>query len=260
MSPPEERFLRAATHSYDVGLRAAANLVQASRFVTAEQWIDAHEVLDNLVRSATCPRPRLVSHGLLGLYAEAALHAGVADAGRSVVSKLAEGEGTQDDDVSLGELLYATAILSEPHVRDACYQVLLAYDPDRWPWLSARTHLAYGSHLRRHRRGTEARHHLRAADLMFASMGARSWQRRATRELRAAGVRDPRATDAHPNLGPLSAQERQIVALVAQGLSNREIGTALFLSPRTIGSHLYRIFPKLNVTSRAQLAALVAHG
>jgi len=52
----------------------------------------------------------------------------------------------------------------------------------------------------------------------------------------------------------LSAQELQIARLAAEGLSNREIGERLYLSPRTVGSHLYRIFPKLDITSRAQLA------
>ncbi|MEZ0076470.1 response regulator transcription factor [Planotetraspora sp. GP83] len=63
-----------------------------------------------------------------------------------------------------------------------------------------------------------------------------------------------------PDHGPavqdaLSAQELQIARLAAAGLSNREIGQRLYLSPRTVGSHLYRIFPKLNITSRSQLAS-----
>jgi DNA-binding NarL/FixJ family response regulator len=57
-------------------------------------------------------------------------------------------------------------------------------------------------------------------------------------------------------LSALSAQELQIARLAAEGLSNRAIGERLYLSPRTVGSHLYRIFPKLDVTSRTQLAAM----
>ncbi|WP_346428783.1 helix-turn-helix transcriptional regulator [Streptomyces sp. Z26] len=64
--------------------------------------------------------------------------------------------------------------------------------------------------------------------------------------------------DARPDaLAELSPQQREIVALAARGLTNREIGEKLYLSPRTIGSHLYRSFPKLGVTARAQLRDLV---
>ena len=92
----------------------------------------------------------------------------------------------------------------------------------------------------------------------FDLIGAGSWARQARAELRAAGERS--AADEPPPgvLSPqdvLSAQELQIARLAAEGLSNREIGERLYLSPRTVGSHLYRIFPKLGITSRAQLGA-----
>lgn len=79
------------------------------------------------------------------------------------------------------------------------------------------------------------------------------WAKQAGDELRASGetIRHSRQ-DALPDLTP---QERQIAILASQGLANRDIGERLFLSPRTIGSHLYRIFPKLGITSRAQLAS-----
>jgi DNA-binding NarL/FixJ family response regulator len=78
-----------------------------------------------------------------------------------------------------------------------------------------------------------------------------SWSDRARRELRASGEssrrRDPEARD------HLTAQEQQIAQLAAEGLTNREIGQRLYLSHRTIATHLYRIFPKLGVTSRGQI-------
>ena len=82
-------------------------------------------------------------------------------------------------------------------------------------------------------------------------LGCVAWSDRARRELRASGEssrrRDPAARD------QLTAQELQIAQLAAQGLSNREIGERLYLSPRTISTHLYRVFPKLGITARNQL-------
>jgi DNA-binding CsgD family transcriptional regulator len=94
---------------------------------------------------------------------------------------------------------------------------------------------------------------LRAAQTTFDLIGAATWAAQARAELRAAGERP--AADDHAGHTRLSAQELEIARLAAQGMSNREIGQRLFLSPRTVGSHLYRIFPKLNITSRGQLAS-----
>ena len=92
--------------------------------------------------------------------------------------------------------------------------------------------------------------------LLFDALGARAWSTRARQELRATGEtighRTPDVRDR------LTAQELQIARLAAEGLSNREIGQRLFLSPRTVGGHLYRIFPKLDVTGRAQLRDVLA--
>jgi DNA-binding NarL/FixJ family response regulator len=99
---------------------------------------------------------------------------------------------------------------------------------------------------------------LRSALTTFDLIGAGSWAEQARSELRAAGERVAAPESAAQSV--LSAQELQIARLAAEGLSNREIGERLYLSPRTIGSHLYRIFPKLDITSRAQLAARLGPG
>ncbi|GGS80554.1 AAA family ATPase [Nonomuraea spiralis] len=123
------------------------------------------------------------------------------------------------------------------------------------PWEAARTSLAFGERLRRERNKGSARPHLRAALETFERLGARPWAERARTELRAAGdTSAPAAPDTA--LAALSPQELQIVRLAAKGLTNREIGAQLFLSPKTVSYHLYRAFPKLNVASRAQLAGL----
>ncbi|MEV4507417.1 LuxR C-terminal-related transcriptional regulator [Dactylosporangium sp. NPDC049525] len=122
------------------------------------------------------------------------------------------------------------------------------------PWETARTQLAFGERLRRERRKGEARTQLRAAAEIFDRLDARPWADRARAELRAAGAAS--AAPSSSLASALSPQELQIVRLVAAGLTNREIGAQLFLSPKTVSYHLYRAFPKLGVASRTQLARL----
>jgi DNA-binding NarL/FixJ family response regulator len=112
--------------------------------------------------------------------------------------------------------------------------------------------------LRRTRDRTGARTVLARAAATFEGLRAGPWQRRAEAELRATGL----AADGSPapGGGTLTPQEREIAELAASGLSNKEIGARLFLSPRTVGAHLYRIFPKLGITSRASLRDALAEG
>lgn len=121
---------------------------------------------------------------------------------------------------------------------------------DRWPFERARLELAHGERLRRLHLVTAARVHLNTAVELFDQLGARPWAARARTELQATGQRRRSGSDDGAVLTP---QERQIAQLAATGLTNREIGTRLFLSPRTVSAHLYRTFPKLEVTSRAGL-------
>ncbi|MFE9702270.1 ATP-binding protein [Streptomyces sp. NPDC005930] len=124
------------------------------------------------------------------------------------------------------------------------------------PWEAARTRLLFGERLRRERHRTDARSHLRAALDTFERLGALPWAERARAELRAAGASGPLEARDNELVARLSPQELQIVRLAATGMTNREIGAQLFLSPKTISYHLYRAFPKLQVGSRAQLAGL----
>ena len=122
---------------------------------------------------------------------------------------------------------------------------------DRWPFDLARVKLAYGEQLRRTRATTDARVQLTAALTMFDRLGAPAWADRAQNELRATGVHR-NARQSGDSL-PLTAQQLQIAQLAASGLTNKQIGERLYLSPRTVGGHLYQIFPKLGVTTRAAL-------
>ncbi|MGW3352483.1 AAA family ATPase [Nonomuraea rubra] len=121
---------------------------------------------------------------------------------------------------------------------------------ERWPFDHARVRLALGELQRRRLQPGEARPELRRAADLFASIGATAWQQRAEQELRASGV----AVAQRPNAAHgLTAQQLEVARLAASGLSNKEIGERLFLSSRTVSAHLYRIFPKLGITSRAAL-------
>jgi DNA-binding CsgD family transcriptional regulator/DNA-binding transcriptional ArsR family regulator len=123
-------------------------------------------------------------------------------------------------------------------------------DAEQWPFEKARIRLAYGEWLRRNRDTASARLQLRRALECLDRLGARPWAERARNELRASGV----ATDRAGPTGALTPQERQIATLAATGLTNKQIGERLFLSHRTVGAHLHRLFPKLGITSRAALA------
>jgi DNA-binding CsgD family transcriptional regulator len=132
-------------------------------------------------------------------------------------------------------------------------RAVAAHEGDGRPFEQARTWLLYGEWLRRNHRRADAREQLIAAAGAFARMGARPWQDRAEAELRAAGGGQAIVAADDP-LARLTPQELQVVRLAAAGASNKEIGAQLFLSPRTVGYHLYKAFPKLDVTAREELA------
>jgi DNA-binding CsgD family transcriptional regulator len=125
-----------------------------------------------------------------------------------------------------------------------------------WPFARARLQLAYGSWLRLQRRVSESRGPLLAARDGFDDLGVLPWAEQTREELRASGVTSrkpaPTARD------QLTTSELQIAQMAAAGLTNQEIGQKLYLSARTVSSHLYRIFPKLGITSRSQLHAALA--
>jgi DNA-binding CsgD family transcriptional regulator len=124
------------------------------------------------------------------------------------------------------------------------------------PFERARTQLLYGEWLRRERRRADARAQLAAAATTFERLSAAPWAQRARDELRAAGQRSlPRPAEADP-VSRLTPQELHIVRLAAAGASNRDIAAQLFLSPRTVGYHLYKAYPKLGVSSRTELNRL----
>ncbi|MFF1738819.1 helix-turn-helix transcriptional regulator [Streptomyces mirabilis] len=186
----------------------------------------------------------------------AAVRTGRAEDARLVLDtarrRLAEGETS----ARLTAIVHrAEALLAEPDDAERHFTAALA-DPagDQWPFERAQVRLDYAEWLRRRRRAVEARPLLAAALEVFERLGTRPWTDRTRAELRAAGVTPASApADSADSLAELTPQQLQIARLAAAGLTNREIGERIFLSPRTVGFHLYRIFPKLGITSRAQL-------
>ncbi|MFC8100236.1 AAA family ATPase [Streptomyces sp. NPDC057363] len=148
------------------------------------------------------------------------------------------------------------ALLASEEDAAELYRAALRLHPDDRQFEHARTALLYGEWLRRARRKSEARGQLRDALETFRRLGAAPWAERARAELDATGEVVPKPEAGGGALAVLTPQERKIIRLAARGLSNRDIAAQLFLSPRTIGYHLYKAFPKLGVTARTELAAL----
>jgi DNA-binding CsgD family transcriptional regulator len=182
---------------------------------------------------------------------EAAAHSDHLEQAGAVMAELEAIAARSGPPLLLTLLSCARPLLATDEAAHALFQAALSRGGSDYAFPRARTLLSFGTLLRRQRRGIESRAPLREAIELFDVLGATRWSDRARHELRATGeVLGPRRPDARDQL---TAQELQIAELAAAGLSNREIGERLFLSHRTIGSHLYRIFPKLGITSRTQL-------
>ena len=252
-----------ATRAEEVALpiraRAALAMVQMARGLSAltagRHDIAYHELRrmfdtsDLAYHSAKCGRA-------IGLLAEAAIQGGHQTEARVLLRDVAL---TIEQSASPWQRLsvrHAQALLADDEQSEKLFEAALAADLTRWPFERARLQLAYGAWLRRQRRAADSRAPLRAASDTFNALGAAPWSERARQELRASGEhsrhRSPETRD------QLSPQEVQIAGMAASGLSNRAIGEKLYLSHRTVASHLYRIFPKLGITSRAQLPAALA--
>ena len=140
----------------------------------------------------------------------------------------------------------------EPSCSRYTYEAIERFGRTRLRPELARAHLLYGEWLRRENRRVDARVQLRAAHDQFASIGMEGFADRARAELQVTGEKvRKRAVETRDDL---TAQERQIALLAADGLSNPEIGAQLFLSPRTVEWHLHNVFRKLGIRSRRELA------
>jgi DNA-binding CsgD family transcriptional regulator len=184
---------------------------------------------------------------------EAAARCDRADVADSTLGRLSERALTAGTPLALGLLARSQALLASDDSAERLYEEAIRHlqQCDTAPQL-ARSYLMYGEWLRHQQRGREARTQLRVAYEMFDSMGAEAFAERARADLVATGgcVRQ-RVSDTRAEL---TQQEARIAGLVSQGYSNRDIAAQLFLSPSTVDYHLRKVFRKVGVTSRTQLA------
>jgi len=188
---------------------------------------------------------------------EAASRIGRGDRATEALQFLSASTSASGTPWALGVEARSRAVLAEGDAAEQLYrQAIDRLEPTRLRVDLARARLLYGEWLRRDRRRLDAREQLRIAYDFFSDAGMEAFAERARIELRAAGEHArERTLDA---LGQLTPQEAQISRLVAQGHSNREIAAQLFISPSTVEYHLGKVFRKLDVKSRTQLASRIS--
>jgi DNA-binding CsgD family transcriptional regulator len=245
--------------SQATGSNITTALIQNARAMIAAsdgRPLEAFEHLWRIYQPTDPAYQRMQTCWAIGSLAESAIASGQRDRAATELAKLeALAAKTPATGVHI-ELRYARALLADPSTAEPLYLAALAPDLGDSPFTHARVQLSYGAWLRRQRRIIDARAPLRAAHETFERLGAQGWAEQARRELRAAG--EDTARRPADSWYQLTAQETQIAKLVAEGQSNREIGRRLYVSHRTVASHLYRMFPKLGVSSRSQLARIAA--
>jgi DNA-binding CsgD family transcriptional regulator len=194
----------------------------------------------------------LWSTGVLSELIEAATRSGMPVRAADALQQLSEMARASGTDWALGTEAYARALLSEDELAESLYrEAIERLGRTGVRAALARARLLYGEWLRRERRRLDAREQLRTAHEMFASMGAEAFAERAARELLATGETARKRTAESGD--QLTAQEAEIARLARDGLTNPEIGSQLFISPRTVEYHLHKVFGKLDISSRDQL-------
>jgi DNA-binding CsgD family transcriptional regulator len=232
--------------------------------VTVAHWVTAvlynglgrYEEALAAARQASEHRHVYISVWVLPELIEAAARTGNPRIARDALDRLTEMAGAGGTEDGPGVKARSLALLSEEAAAEGYYREAIARlsRGRRRPEI-ARAHLLYGEWLRCQRRRHDARDQLRTAFAMFDAMGMAAFAERARAELRATGERARPRSPQLPEV--LTAQEEQIARLVAEHLTNREIAARLFISASTVEYHLRKIFRKLGVTSRAQLARTI---
>ena len=220
--------------------------------INRARWAEALERFDTMAEQGTGDADPVMAALMLPDKVEAAVRAGRPELAREAL-RLFEAWATHSGArFAAPRLAGCRALLAEGEEATEHFEAMLALADDARPLDLARMRMQYGEHLRRERRRTDARTQFRAALATFEAYRAEPLAERARAELRATGEtarkRDPSTID------QLTPQELQIARFVASGLSNKEVAAQLFLSPRTVDAHLRKVFTKLGITSRTQLA------
>jgi DNA-binding CsgD family transcriptional regulator len=249
---PEQSWLITARARHALGLCALSD----------GDYLTAFQLLHSLFGDDGAPCHHHASYLAAGDLALAAARSGHRLEGREILKQIRAGIGRTRQATSsrLSQALArADGILADPATPSA-YPADALDDSagGQWPFEHAQLCLELGQWLRRRRRINEAKPVLGAALEEFQALKARPWEHRTESELRACGVATPGTLADATRLREVTPQQRQVLELAAQGLSNQEIAQRLFLSPRTVSSHLYRSFPKLGVAGRRQLHLLFA--
>jgi DNA-binding CsgD family transcriptional regulator len=194
---------------------------------------------------------------LLPELVEAAVRAGRLDRAHAGIQRLLERTQASGSDWARGLEARSCALVRNGEAAEHLYHEAIArLDRAGVRVELARAHLLYGEWLRRQRRRLEARERLRSAHDLLRTIGMDSFAERAARELAATGATARKR--AVQTSTPLTPQESQIARLARDGLSNPEIGTRLFISPRTVQYHLRKVFTKLAINSRNELHRVLA--
>jgi ATP/maltotriose-dependent transcriptional regulator MalT len=208
-------------------------------------------------QAAADATPELIVAGWgLSELVEAAARSGELDIARAAVKRIAERNQFISTDWGLGVEARLRAVLTDGDAAERLYrEAIERLGRTRLRPELARAHLLYGEWLRREHRRVDARAQLRTAHEMFTTIGMEAFAERARSELAATGETVRKRTLERRD--ELTDQERQIARLARDGLSNPEIGTRLFLSPRTVEWHLRKVFTKLGISSRKDLASVL---
>ena len=237
--------------------RSLVNIQQSRAFLaaTAGEHEDAYRHLRRVFVVDDPAHHEFFSVLCAGELAESAVATGQVEDARNLLARL--DPAVRDSDLPWIRMIldHAEVLLGDEDEAERRIAELAEAGYERSPFQFARLHLAHGAALRRRRRASASREPLRVAHEGFRALGATPWADIALRELRASGQT---RRSGRPELrDELTPQELEIAQLAAAGLSNREIGQRLFVSHRTVGSHLYRLYPKLGVTSRQDLRAIL---
>ena len=240
-------------------IRAATERAQGWKLVWIEYAFALLELGLGHYQEALAAAPRgydedrLLSAFALPDLVEAAARCGQLAFAEQALERVALRAAANPTPLSLGLLARSRALLTDGPDAEGLYQVAIGQlRQARGASHLARAHLLYGEWLRRVKRRRDAREQLRTAHGIFETIGADAFAQRARLELTATGETARKRT--LEQRSELTSQELQVAALASTGATNPEIAAQLFISPKTVDYHLAKVFRKLGVASRRQLA------